>query len=100
MKSGYVELHMHSNYSLLEGGSSIDELLVQAKQMGYQSMALTDHNSLSGSMEFAQKAKKIGIKPIIGLELDVIGDPVNLANSEATHHVTLLAENQDRKSVV
>ena len=94
MKSEYAELHMHSNYSLLEGGSAIDELLAQAKQMGYQSIALTDHNSLSGSMEFAQGAKKIGIKPIIGLELDVIGDPVNLVNSETTHHVTLLAESQ------
>ena len=94
MKSGYVELHMHSNYSLLEGGSSVDELLTQAKQLGYQSVALTDHNSLSGSMEFAQKSRKIGIKPIIGLELDVIGDPTNSMNSEVTHHVTLLAENQ------
>ena len=58
MQPEYVELHMHSNYSLLEGGSSIDELLLQAKKMGYQSIALTDHNSLSGAMEFAQGAKK------------------------------------------
>jgi len=93
MQPEYVELHMHSNYSLLEGGSSIDELLLQAKKMGYQSIALTDHNSLSGAMEFAQGAKKIGIRPIIGLELDVIGDPTDLLNAEIKHHVTLLAEN-------
>ena len=49
----YVELHMHSNYSLLEGASSIDELLRQAVEFNYDAIALTDHNALFGAMEFA-----------------------------------------------
>ena len=90
----YVELHMHSNYSLLEGASSIDELLRQAVEFNYDAIALTDHNALFGAMEFAQKARRYGIKPIIGLELNVRGDPVNKLSAMNIHHVTLLAENE------
>ena len=90
----YVELHMHSNYSLLEGASSIDELLRQAVEFNYDAIALTDHNALFGAMEFAQKARRYGIKPIIGRELNVRGDPVNKLSAMNIHHVTLLAENE------
>src|SRR5690606_37743676 len=82
----YVELHMHSNYSLLEGASRIDELLVAAHDQGHRALALTDHEGMYGAMEFARAAKEIGLRPITGLEL-------TLAEEDGTrHHVTLLAE--------
>jgi error-prone DNA polymerase len=85
----YVELHAHSNYSLLEGASRIDELLVAAHDQGHRALALTDHEGMYGSMEFARAAKEIGLRPITGLEL-------TLAEEDGTrHHVTLLAERRE-----
>jgi error-prone DNA polymerase len=85
----YVELHMHSNYSLLEGASSIDELLIAAGEQGHRALALTDHEGMYGSMEFARSAKEAGLRPITGLELTV-QEP-----SGTRHHVTLLAETRE-----
>ncbi|MEX2031932.1 MAG: PHP domain-containing protein, partial [Dehalococcoidia bacterium] len=84
----YVELHMHSNYSLLEGASKIDELLVQAVDQGHRALALTDHEGMYGSMEFAHSAQEIGLRPITGLELTV-------EEADGTRsHLTLLAESR------
>ena len=68
----YVELHAHSNYSMLEGASSIEELVWKARQQGHVALALTDHNGMFGSMEFARTAKEAGLQPITGLELTVL----------------------------
>jgi error-prone DNA polymerase len=85
----YVELHLHSNFSLLEGASSIDELLIQAEQQGHRALALTDHDAMYGSMEFARSAKEAGLRPITGLELTV-------EEADGTRsHVTLLAESRE-----
>ncbi len=85
----YVELHAHSNYSLLEGASRIDELLVAAHGQGHRALALTDHEGLYGAMEFASAATEIGLRPITGLEL-------TLTEADgARHHVTLLAERRE-----
>ncbi|MSQ30434.1 MAG: DNA polymerase III subunit alpha [Dehalococcoidia bacterium] len=84
----YVELHLHSNYSLLEGASSIDELLIAARQQGHRALALTDHDAMYGSMEFARSAKEEGFRPITGLEL-------TLEEPDGTRsHITLLAEDR------
>ncbi|HYM14915.1 MAG TPA: DNA polymerase III subunit alpha [Dehalococcoidia bacterium] len=77
-----AELHLHSCWSLLDGASSSEELVLRAKELGYEAIALTDHDGLYGSMEFAQAAKAFGIRAITGAE-------VTLANG---HHLTLLAE--------
>ncbi|MDA1239596.1 MAG: error-prone DNA polymerase [Chloroflexi bacterium] len=85
----YVELHLHSNYSLLEGASSIDELLVQAAQQGHRALALTDHDGMYGAMEFARSAKEVGLRPLTGLEVTVM-------EADGTrHHLTLLAERRE-----
>ena len=68
MKS-FVHLHTHSYYSLLDGIPSPEELVLAAKKTGMTALALTDHNGLYGAVEFYQKAKEYGIKPIIGAEL-------------------------------
>ena len=59
----YVELHLHSNYSLLEGASSIGELVGAARAQGHRALALTDHHGMYGAMEFARAAKEAGVLP-------------------------------------
>ncbi len=82
----YVELHLHSNYSLLEGASHIDELIAVAINQGHRALALTDHDGMFGSMEFAHAAKQAGLRPITGLELTVSEE------GGTRSHLTLLAE--------
>jgi len=67
----YVELHCHSAFSFLDGASLPDELVPTATALGYGVMALTDHNSVSGSMEFAVSARALGLRPIHGAEIDL-----------------------------
>ena len=79
----YVELHCHSAFSFLDGASLPDELVPAALDLGYQSLALTDHNTVSGSMEFAVCARALGLRPIHGAEIDL----------DDGRHLTLLVEN-------
>ncbi len=79
---GYVELHAHSAYSFLDGASRPEELVVRAAELGYEALALTDHDGVSGSLEFAQAAKAFGVRPITGAEVTLAGGC----------HVTLLVE--------
>ena len=69
MSIPYVELHCHSGFSFLDGASHPDELVQQALELGYPALALTDHNGLYGSMEFAQAAKSSGLQAITGAEI-------------------------------
>ena len=82
LRTTYAELHCHSNYSFQEGASSISELLVQAKSLGYSALALTDHDNLCGAMEFARVATNLDVQPITGAEITLKDDS----------HLTLLAE--------
>jgi DNA polymerase III alpha subunit len=66
----YAELHCHSYYSFHDGASSLEELLLRAKELGYQALALTEHNNLCGAMRFAQLAQSLEIQGIIGVELN------------------------------
>jgi error-prone DNA polymerase len=67
----YAELHCHSAFSFLDGASLPDELVPAALQLGYDTVALTDHNTVSGSMEFAVSARALGLRPIHGAEIDL-----------------------------
>ncbi|MDQ6819719.1 MAG: PHP domain-containing protein, partial [Actinomycetota bacterium] len=67
----YVELHCHSAFSFLDGASLPDELVPAALELGYGALALTDHNSVCGSMEFAVSARALGLRPIHGAEVDL-----------------------------
>ena len=69
----FTHLHVHSNFSFLDGGSSVKALLDRAKELGCDSLALTDHNGLYGAVRFYDYAKQIGINPIIGVEIEVTG---------------------------
>ena len=78
----YVELHCHSSYSFLDGASLPEELAARAAELGYPALALTDHDGVYGSLEFAHAAKALGVRPITGAE-------VTLSDGS---HVTLLVE--------
>ena len=69
----YVELHCHSAYSFLDGASHPEELVARAAELGYPSLALTDHDGVYGSLEFAHAAKHAGIRPITGAEVTISG---------------------------
>ena len=79
---GYVELHCHSAYSFLDGASQPEELAARAAELGYPALALTDHDGVYGSLEFAHAAKFAGVRPITGAEVTLDGGT----------HVTLLCE--------
>ncbi len=70
----YAELHCHSAFSFLDGASLPDEIAATAVSLGYEAMALTDHNSVSGSMEFAVASRALGLRAIHGAELDLAAD--------------------------
>jgi len=92
----FVHLHVHSQYSVLDGFSSIKKLISRAKEMEMPAVALTDHGTMFGVIDFFNTAKNAGIKPIIGLETYV--SPRNLADKhprldKKSAHLLLLAEN-------
>ena len=97
MSSGFVHLHVHTEYSVLDGASRINELLERCHDYGMKSLAITDHGSLFGVLEFYEQANKQGIKPIIGCELYVAkGHRTEKQGrgGEAYNHFLLLCENE------
>jgi len=88
----YVELHCHSGFSFLDGASHPEELAVRAAELGYPALALTDHNGLYGSMEFAHAARRVNVQPITGAEVTLRDCFPGVEEPEGGHHVTLLAE--------
>lgn len=94
----FVHLHCHSHYSLLDGAGSIDRLVQRAHDHGMSALALTDHGNLHGALEFYQKARKAGVKPIVGYEAYIApGSRFDKSSGnmrEASYHLTLLAENR------
>src|SRR3954462_10844241 len=69
--SDYVHLHNHTQYSLLDGLTKVPALVDRTKKMGMKSVAMTDHGTLSGVLEFYKAAKAGGVKPIVGMEAHV-----------------------------
>ncbi|MGB6121068.1 MAG: PHP domain-containing protein, partial [Bacteroidota bacterium] len=102
--SQYVHLHNHSHYSLLDGACRIDDLVNAARENSMPAVALTDHGVMFGAIEFYKKAKKAGIKPIIGMEAYVVtkgsrrtrGAQASETGGRRSpyHHLVLLAKNE------
>src|SRR5919205_904545 len=91
----YVELHAHSAFSFLDGASGPDELAAAAVSLGHEALALTDHNGMCGSMEFAQAAAPLGLRAIHGAEMDLSGPHPGHASDAPDgpgRHITLLVE--------
>lgn len=95
----YTHLHVHSHYSLLDGLGKIDEMLDRVKELGMESLALTDHGVMYGAVELFMKAKEKGIKPIIGCEMYVTPNDLHSKNPTAEdrkrYHLILLVKNEE-----
>ncbi len=96
LSTAFVHLHLHSEYSLLDGGNRIDKLVERVKALGMSAVALTDHGNLYGAIEFYTKARAAGVKPILGIEAYVApGDRTERAQTgiaDGGFHLVLLAE--------
>lgn len=107
-EKNFVHLHVHSDHSLLDGYSTIDEYIEKAVELGQPGLALTDHNSMTAIYTFIKKCKKAGIKPIPGIEINLApdnplgakaknsiqyGDRGLVSKRGASVHLTLLAKN-------
>src|SRR3954465_14828123 len=92
VRMGYAELHCHSAFSFLDGASLPEELVAAAAELGHDALALTDHNTVSGSMEFAEAAAALGLRAIHGAEIDVVeaDRAPGVRNHEVGRHLTLL----------
>src|SRR6266481_7406916 len=90
----FTHLHTHSHYSLLDGLAKIGDIVKRTKELGMDSIALTDHGVLYGAVEFYKAAKKAEIKPILGIEAYVAPrDRFSKEPGEKYHHLILLCEN-------
>jgi error-prone DNA polymerase len=84
LEMNYIELHCHSNFSLLDGAAHPEDLAARAVELGMPALALTDHDAVYGAIRFAEAARSAGIRPIFGAELTLASH----------HHLTLLVENE------
>ena len=88
-EAGFVHLHVHSEYSILDGACRIPALAARAAEFEMPAVALTDHGSLAGAIELYREARKQGVKPVIGCEVYVTDD--RRAQAKGYAHLTLLA---------
>ncbi len=93
MTQRFTHLHVHTEYSLLDGASKIPELVAYAKELGMDSLAITDHGVMYGAVEFYQECTKAGIKPILGCEVYLASGSHLEKNNRGMYHLILLAEN-------
>jgi DNA polymerase-3 subunit alpha len=89
----FVHLHVHSEYSILDGACRIPDLAARAAELEMPAVALTDHGSLAGAVELYKEAGKAGVKPIVGCEVYVADD--RKAQQKGYAHLTLLAESNE-----
>ncbi|MGZ4824258.1 MAG: PHP domain-containing protein, partial [Terriglobales bacterium] len=98
--SDFVHLHLHTDYSLLDGACDIDKLVARVKELGMPAVAVTDHGNIFGAFNFFHAAKNAGVKPIIGCELYVCKkddhDTSRMApDGDTYNHLLVLAENDE-----
>ena len=100
----FVHLHVHTEFSFLDGECRIKELVLRAKNLGMKALAITDHGNMCGVIDFYKEANAQGIKPIIGCEVYVAANDLNDKshdNGNSTHHLVLLAkDNEGYKNLV
>lgn len=97
-RNSFVHLHVHTEYSLLDGASRLEEVVRQTKELGMDSLAITDHGAMYGIVPFYQLCKKYGIKPIIGCEMYITSGHYQdrPKRTEAkNNHLLLIAENNE-----
>src|SRR5512143_2985898 len=93
MSAPFVHLHVHSEYSILDGACRIPDLVTRAAELEMPAVALTDHGSLAGAVELYRQARTAGVKPVIGCEVYVADD--RRAQAKGYAHLTVLAETNE-----
>src|SRR5579859_3761867 len=95
--SEFVHLHLHTDYSLLDGACGVPGLIKRVAEIGQKAVAMTDHGNIYGTVEFVDEAQKKGIKPIVGCELYVCKKDDHRAPPEGDtyNHLLVLAENEE-----
>jgi DNA polymerase III subunit alpha len=98
--SQFVHLHLHTDYSMLDGACGVDKLVQRVKELGMPAVAMTDHGNIFGAVEFVNAANKVGVKPIVGCELYVCKkDDHNIERTppegDTYNHLLVLAENEE-----
>jgi DNA polymerase-3 subunit alpha len=95
--SEFTHLHLHTDYSLLDGACDVDKLVERVAQIGQKSVAMTDHGNIFGAVAFYNAAQQAGVKPIIGCELYVCKKDDHRAAPEGDeyNHLLVLAENDE-----
>jgi DNA polymerase III subunit alpha len=98
--SQFVHLHLHTDYSMLDGACDVDQLCQHVKQLGMPAVAMTDHGNIFGAVHFVNAANKAGIKPIVGCELYICKkDDHNIQrtppDNDTYNHLLVLAENEE-----
>ena len=89
-KHKWVSLHQHTEYSLLDSSAKIPELIQRAKELGMESIAITDHGVMYGCVEFYKEAVAAGIKPIIGCEIYVAPKSMYIKCNDKNHGLLLV----------
>lgn len=95
---GFVHLHVHTEFSFLDGECRIPELVLRAKELGMTALAITDHGNMCGVIDFYKECNAQGIKPLIGCEVYVAARDMNEKshdNANTTHHLVLIAKNNE-----
>ena len=100
MIKNFVHLHLHTEYSLLDGVGKIDDYLGRAKELEMQAIAITDHGNLFGALEFYKKARKKGIKPIIGMEAYVCERGMEDKEGRNFHLILLARDNEGYRNLL
>lgn len=93
MSQEFTHLHLHTEYSLLDGAISLDRLVEFGKQHNFKSLAITDHGNIFGAVKFFQKAKKAKIKPILGIEAYLTDDATVKNANNKYYHLVILVQN-------
>ncbi|MBV9610752.1 MAG: PHP domain-containing protein, partial [Acidobacteria bacterium] len=96
----FVHLHLHTDYSMLDGACDVDKLVSHVKQRGMNAVAMTDHGNIFGALSFYNAAHAQGVKPIIGCELYVCKRDDHRTDrtppdGDSYHHLVVLAENDE-----
>ena len=91
--SGFTHLHVHTQYSLLDGAARITDLVARAKELGMESLAITDHGVMYGVIDFYKECKKAGIKPLLGMETYVAPNHLEKSGIRENAHLILISKN-------
>src|SRR5437868_1706907 len=94
MSQHFTHLHLHSEYSLLDGAIQLEQLIQFGKENQFKALAITDHGNVFGAVKFFQLAKKAGIKPILGIEMYFTEDANIKATEKKYHHLILIVQNK------